>query len=302
MRWFMLPVSAAAHVAAFLVTLIVPLATGVEAPTPWPTSRVPEFVAAAPVPPPPVLRAVSAGANRNVAPTEAPDHIEPPLLAETTPGPVFDGVGDDIGVPHGVIGGVPEGLTSPALLPSPPPAPAPPAAYRPGGMIREPRKLVDVAPIYPDIARAAKVEGLVILEATIDERGVVTDARVLRSVPLLDAAALAALKQWRYSPTLLNGIPVRVLMTVTFRFSLAARDETPAAFGRRCIPGGCARRRTPAMQAGFGEVSPEPWRRRIAPPSNTPGILSRRALPTGRLAGLGATLAFHHGLLGDREL
>ena len=59
-----------------------------------------------------------------------------------------------------------------------------------------------------------------ILEATIDERGLVIDARVLRSVPLLDAAALAALKQWRYTPTLLNGTPVRVLMTVTFRFSL----------------------------------------------------------------------------------
>ena len=83
---------------------------------------------------------------------------------------------------------------------------------------------MDIAPIYPDIARAARVEGLVILEATIDERGVVTDARVLRSVPLLDAAALAALKQWRYTQTLLNGTPVRVLMTVTFRFSLGDRD------------------------------------------------------------------------------
>lgn len=63
-----------------------------------------------------------------------------------------------------------------------------------------------------------------LLEATIDERGFVTDARVLRSVPLLDAAALAALKQWRYTPTLLNGTPVRVLMTVTFRFSLGDRE------------------------------------------------------------------------------
>jgi protein TonB len=138
---------------------------------------------------------------------------------------VFEGAGDDLGVPTGVIGGVPIGaLPSAALLPTPPPAPAAPAAYRPGGVIREPRKLVDIAPIYPDIARAARVEGLVILEATIDERGVVTDARVLRSVPLLDAAALTALKQWRYTPTLLNGTPVRVLMTVTFRFSLGDRD------------------------------------------------------------------------------
>jgi len=167
------------------------------------------------------LRTVSITARNNAAPIAAADNIAPPTPEVTTAGPLVDGVADDVGVPTGVIGGVPvEAFASPALLPSPPPAPAPPAAYRPGGVIREPRKLVDVAPIYPDIARAAKVEGLVILEATIDERGLVMDARVLRSVPLLDAAALTALKQWRYSPTLLNGTPVRVLMTVTFRFSL----------------------------------------------------------------------------------
>ena len=221
MRWFMLPVSAAAHVAAFLITLIVPLATGVEAPVPWPSGRATDFIAAAPAPPPPVLRTVSITARNDAAPIAAADTIGSPTPEVTTGVPVVDGVADEVGVPTGVIGGVPvEALVSPALLPSPPPAPAPPAAYRPGGVIREPRKLVDVAPIYPDIARAAKVEGLVILEATIDERGLVMDARVLRSVPLLDAAALTALKQWRYSPTLLNGTPVRVLMTVTFRFSL----------------------------------------------------------------------------------
>lgn len=227
MRWFMLPVSAAAHVAVFLMTLIVPLATGVEAPAPWPAARVTDFIAAAPAPPPPVLRTVSTSVRDTAAPTVSPDHIERrPIAEETPPGPVFEGAGDDVGVPTGVIGGVPIGaLPSAALLPTPPPAPAAPAAYRPGGVIREPRKLVDIAPIYPDIARAARVEGLVILEATIDERGVVTDARVLRSVPLLDAAALAALKQWRYTPTLLNGTPVRVLMTVTFRFSLGDRDS-----------------------------------------------------------------------------
>jgi protein TonB len=225
MRWFMLPVSAAAHVAVFLMTLIVPLATGVEAPAPWPAARAADFIAAAPAPPPPVLRTVSTIARNTAAPTVAPDRIGPGPLTETPPGPVFGGAGDDLGVPPGVIGGVPiEGLASPPLLPSLPPAPAPPATYRPGGVIREPRKLVDVAPLYPDIARAARVEGLVILEATIDERGIVVDARVLRSVPLLDAAALAALKQWRYTPTLLNGTPVRVLMTVTFRFSLGDRD------------------------------------------------------------------------------
>ena len=79
------------------------------------------------------------------------------------------------------------------VLPPPAPTPEAPKAYRPGGAIREPRKIQDAAPHYPEIARAARVQGLVILEATIDERGFVTGARVLRSEPLLDAAALAAL-------------------------------------------------------------------------------------------------------------
>lgn len=250
MRWFMLPVSAAAHVALFLMTLIVPLATSVEAPVPWPAGRATDFIAAAPAPPPPLLRTVSTIARNTAAPTVAPDSIGAPPLAETTPGPVAGAAGDDVGVPTGVIGGVPaEALTSPALLPSPPPAP--PAAYRPGGVIREPRKLVDVAPIYPDIARAARVEGLVILEATIDERGLVLDARVLRSVPLLDAAALAALKQWRYTPTLLNGTPVRVLITVTFRFSLGDPPALVAENSGRPAP---ARSRRSAAESTGAEA------------------------------------------------
>ena len=223
MRWFMLPVSAAAHVAAFVATLIVPLATGVEAPTPWPLSSAPDFVVAAPVPPPPAMRPVTVAGNNTAAPRTAPDHIEE-TPRETAAGPVALTVGDVGSIP-GLPPGMPlEGLSTGTPVLPPPSTPAPPAAYRPGGAIREPRKIVDAAPIYPDLARAARVEGLVILEATIDERGMVTDARVLRSVPLLDAAALAALKQWRYTPTLLNGVPVRVLMTVTFRFSLGDRD------------------------------------------------------------------------------
>ena len=86
------------------------------------------------------------------------------------------------------------------------------------------------------------------LEATIDERGFVTGARVLRSVPLLDAAALAALKQWRYTPTLLNGIPVRVLMTVTFRFSLA--DPPMLAGGNSGRPAPAWSRRSAADRSG----------------------------------------------------
>ena len=74
--------------------------------------------------------------------------------------------------------------------------------------------------MYPAIAQAARVQGIVIIEATISPAGRVLDASVLRSIPLLDAAALAAVKQWEYTPTLLNGVPVSVVMTVTVNFQL----------------------------------------------------------------------------------
>jgi protein TonB len=81
-------------------------------------------------------------------------------------------------------------------------------------------KIKDVAPKYSSIALAARAEGVVILEATIGVTGMVEDVRILRSIPLLDAAALEAVRQWEYSPTLLNGVPVSVLITVTVNFTL----------------------------------------------------------------------------------
>jgi protein TonB len=91
---------------------------------------------------------------------------------------------------------------------------------RVGGVIRAPQKIRDVAPRYPVIAQQSKVQGFVILEAVISEDGAVESLRVLRSQPLLDAAALEAVRQWRFTPTLLNGQPVPVVMTVTVNFSL----------------------------------------------------------------------------------
>jgi protein TonB len=77
-----------------------------------------------------------------------------------------------------------------------------------------------VAPIYPPIAQSARVSGIVILEALIAEDGSVRGVKVLRSVPLLDASAMEAVRQWRFTPTLLNGVPVQVIMTVTVNFNL----------------------------------------------------------------------------------
>ena len=89
-----------------------------------------------------------------------------------------------------------------------------------GGDIREPHKVVDIPPVYPEVAARAHVEGVVIIEATIDPRGRVVNATVLRGVPVLDDAALEAVRKWVYTPTLLNGVPTPVIMTVTLRFVL----------------------------------------------------------------------------------
>jgi protein TonB len=78
-----------------------------------------------------------------------------------------------------------------------------------------------VRPVYPVVALADRVSGLVIIEARIGGDGAVEDARILRSIPLLDQAALDAVVQWRFTPTLLNGQPVPVVMTVTVNFALA---------------------------------------------------------------------------------
>ena len=93
------------------------------------------------------------------------------------------------------------------------------APVRVGGQIKTPIKIKDVKPVYPAIARSAGVAGAVTIEATIGPDGKVVDAKVVRSIPLLDQAALDAVRQWEYTPTLLNGVPVPVLVTVTINFT-----------------------------------------------------------------------------------
>jgi TonB family protein len=88
-----------------------------------------------------------------------------------------------------------------------------------GGSIREPRKVRDVKPLYPGAAASGGTSGIVILEARIAPDGTVRDARVLRGAPILAASALGAVRQWQYRPTLLNGVPVDVAMTVTVNFA-----------------------------------------------------------------------------------
>jgi protein TonB len=89
-----------------------------------------------------------------------------------------------------------------------------------GGVIKPPVKIQDARPVYPQEARAAGVTGVVILEVRIGVDGGIEDARVLKSIPQLDQAALDAVRQWKFLPTLMNGQPTAVIMTVTINFDM----------------------------------------------------------------------------------
>jgi TonB family protein len=94
----------------------------------------------------------------------------------------------------------------------------PEALLRVGGAIRAPQTIKEVPAVLPEVARHAGVRGTVILEITVDSAGRVRDAKVLRSIPLLDEAALTAVRQWEFTPTLLNGVPREIVMTVAVPF------------------------------------------------------------------------------------
>jgi TonB family protein len=105
-----------------------------------------------------------------------------------------------------------------ATVPLGTPPPPPDGPRRVGGNIRQPQRIQDAPGILPDVARQAGITGVVILEITIGTDGAVKDARVVRSIPLLDQAALDAARQWKFEVTQLNGVPVPVIMTATVNF------------------------------------------------------------------------------------
>ncbi len=102
------------------------------------------------------------------------------------------------GMPGGVVGGIIQGL---------PTEPPQPTVVRIGGKIVAPKLVRQVKPAYSNVAAQARVRGLVILEAHVDVHGAVKSVKVLRGPPLLEEAAIAAVRQWRYQPLLLDGEP-----------------------------------------------------------------------------------------------
>ena len=92
---------------------------------------------------------------------------------------------------------------------------------RVGGDVNPPVTVKRVEPIYPDVARKARIEGMVILETIIDRNGNVTDVRVLKGLPLgIDQSAIDAVKRWKFKPGTLNGQPIPVIFTLTVNFTL----------------------------------------------------------------------------------
>jgi protein TonB len=87
--------------------------------------------------------------------------------------------------------------------------------------VTPPAKIKNVQPVYPAVARAARVEGSVVLAVEVDKDGKVSDAKVIHSVPLLDQAALEAVRQWEYTPMRRGNVAVPTTMTVTVNFTRA---------------------------------------------------------------------------------
>ena len=246
-RKLTLPVSIAVHVILLFAILVVPYLRYNELPEPALGTVHAFFVEPAggppPPPPPPAAPKPAISAPKISRPKpmiEAPKFTAPIEVPKDVP--KDEGVADtsaasapaagaaagepggiEGGVPGGVAGGVPGGIVGGVLggVPKPEPPPPPDKPVRVGGQIKAPRKVRDQAPAYPEVAKQARVEGVVVLEAVISPEGRVTEVKVLRGSPLLDDAAVSAVKGWVYTPTLLNGVPVPVVMTVTASFKLS---------------------------------------------------------------------------------
>jgi periplasmic protein TonB len=187
---------------------------------------------AAPPPPPPAAgRAVAPHITSKrpnltytlgkvTAPTSVPKTISMDnSAAEPDLGGVVGGVPG--GVPGGQLGGSLGGITggTGTSVPPPPPRAAARRIVRVGSNLKGPRQLYSVQPEYPILAKQERISGAVVINAVIDEQGNVVQAHALTGHPLLIPAALKAVLQWKYEPTLLNGTPVAVEMEVTVHFS-----------------------------------------------------------------------------------
>ena len=221
------------HIALLATLIIVPLyTTGTIQLSKYQDTLLMAPPAAPPPPPPPAGRAVAphmAPRRPNLtytqgkvtAPASIPKTVSPDNAA---PEPDLGGVVGGVpgGVPGGQLGGSLGGVVggTGTSVPIPPPQKAATKRIvRVGSSLKAPQQIYSVQPDYPPLARDAHIWGTVVVNAVIDERGNVVQAHALNGHPLLIPAALRAVLQWKYEPTLLNGVPVAVEMEVTVHFN-----------------------------------------------------------------------------------
>jgi protein TonB len=205
-----------------------------------PATELMTFLVAPPPPPPPppppvvvkpkkvVPREFDSG--KLIQPVAIPEDIA--IIEEDMAPPPSAGIAGVVGgVPGGGIGGSLGGViggiisSTPMVAPPPPPVkkkpPPPPKRIRVGGSVQRANLIRQVRPVYPPLARQARIQGTVKLTAIIAKNGTIEKLEVMGGHPLLIPAALSAVKQWRYKPTLLNGQPVEVVTQVDVNFTLS---------------------------------------------------------------------------------
>ena len=222
-----LPCSLTLHAAAAAAVVLLPLLSPPELPAA--PDPLPKGTFWTPPTPPPVVRVAQPGRRRPLRLAQDRGRAGGGGRANVAPTFIPVGLpqaGDDPGELPGrmQLGGddCPDcGPGDPSLPPGPglPVGdPGPPTVVVSGRDVTPPRKLRNVPPVYPDLAQRSGVEGQVVIACTIDPQGRIAQARVLSGHPLFDAPALEAVRQWVYTPTLVGGVPVSVLMTVTVTF------------------------------------------------------------------------------------
>jgi protein TonB len=205
------------------------------------------LIAPPPPPPPPPPPAAPApvkivkviprqfDAGKLMAPKQVPKQIAE-IKEDELPPAATGAVGVVGGVPGGVAGGTPGGVlggiissgnVNPTLPPPPPPPvekkkdPGPPKRITIGGNVQQAKLVRQPKPVYPPLAKQARISGVVHLAAVISANGTIQDLKVISGHPLLIPAALEAVKQWVYQPTLLNGEPVEVQTQIDVNFTLS---------------------------------------------------------------------------------
>jgi protein TonB len=194
-----------------------------------------------PPPPPPAAAPIKVvkviprqfDAGRLTAPKAVPKEVA--VIKEEELPPQTAGVAGVVGgVPGGVAGGTPGGILGgiigsvPSAAPPPPPPPekkvekpVTPSRIRVGGNVQSASLVKQTRPVYPPLAKQARISGTVKLSAVISKDGTIQELTVVSGHPLLAPAALEAVKQWVYKPTLLNGEPVEVQTTIDVNFTLS---------------------------------------------------------------------------------